>query len=152
MALALNNLKRFDMPLNKETKPSLSLPDGTPKKEYRLYRLKDSNQNHEENAGSNLIISRGYFRNLTITLIFVLLFIMYSTPWEFFTPDFHKCFYFHWCLSNSKSPEISRTFLSFLPNFNIAVVWMVSVLPLIPYSPYLFSKFLWGSFKISNYD
>ena len=33
---------------------------------------------------------------------------------------------FHWRLSDSKSPQISRTLLSILPVFNNAVVWMVS--------------------------
>ena len=33
---------------------------------------------------------------------------------------------FHWSLSLSKSPQVSRTFLSILAVFNSAVVWMVS--------------------------
>ena len=33
---------------------------------------------------------------------------------------------FHWRLSDSKSPEVSRTLLSILAVFNDAVVWMVS--------------------------
>ena len=33
---------------------------------------------------------------------------------------------FHWRLSNSKSPQVSRTLLSILAVFNNAVVWMVS--------------------------
>ena len=33
---------------------------------------------------------------------------------------------FHWSLSNSKSPHVSRTLLSILAFFNNAVVWMVS--------------------------
>ena len=33
---------------------------------------------------------------------------------------------FHWILSDSKSPQVSRTLLSILTVFNNAVVWMVS--------------------------
>ena len=34
--------------------------------------------------------------------------------------------FFHWSLSNSKSPQVSRTLLSILAVLNNAVVWMVS--------------------------
>ena len=36
---------------------------------------------------------------------------------------------FHWRLSESKSPQVSRTLLSILDVFNNAVVWMVSTRP-----------------------
>ena len=36
---------------------------------------------------------------------------------------------FHWCLSDSKSPQVYRTLLSILTNLNNAVVWIVSILP-----------------------
>ena len=36
---------------------------------------------------------------------------------------------FDWSLSNSKSPQVSRTHLSILAFFNNAVVWMVSTRP-----------------------
>ena len=36
---------------------------------------------------------------------------------------------FHWSLSDSKSPQVSRTLLSILVVLNIAVVWMVSTPP-----------------------
>ena len=36
---------------------------------------------------------------------------------------------FHWSLSDSKSPQVSRTLLSILAVFNNAVVWMVSSRP-----------------------
>ena len=36
---------------------------------------------------------------------------------------------FHWSLSDSKSPQISRTLLSILAVLNNAVVWMVSIRP-----------------------
>ena len=38
---------------------------------------------------------------------------------------------FHWSLSDSKFPQVSRTLLSILTNFNSVVVWMVSTRPLI---------------------
>ena len=36
---------------------------------------------------------------------------------------------FHWCLSDSKSPQVSRTLLSILAALNNAIVWMVSTRP-----------------------
>ena len=36
---------------------------------------------------------------------------------------------FHWSLSDSKSPQVSRTLLSILTVLNNAVVWMVSTRP-----------------------
>ena len=36
---------------------------------------------------------------------------------------------FHWILSDSKSPQVSRTLLSFLAVFNNAVIWTVSTRP-----------------------
>ena len=36
---------------------------------------------------------------------------------------------FHWSLSDSKSPQVSRTFLSILAVLSNAVVWMVSTRP-----------------------
>ena len=38
---------------------------------------------------------------------------------------------FHWSLSNSKSPQVSRTLLSILAVPNNAVVWTVSTSPVI---------------------
>ena len=38
---------------------------------------------------------------------------------------------FHWSLSDSKSSQVSRTLLSILSDLRKAVVWMVSVCPLI---------------------
>ena len=37
----------------------------------------------------------------------------------------------HWSLSDSKSSEVARTFLSILADLNNAIVWMVSTRPLI---------------------
>ena len=41
----------------------------------------------------------------------------------------------HWRLSDSKSPQISRTLLSILAVFNNSVVWMVSTCPPTSKSP-----------------
>ena len=38
---------------------------------------------------------------------------------------------FLWSLSDSKSPQVSRTFLCILADLNNAVVWMVSTCPII---------------------
>ena len=38
---------------------------------------------------------------------------------------------FHWSLSDSKSPQVSRTLLSILADLNNVVVWMVSTRPVI---------------------
>ena len=37
---------------------------------------------------------------------------------------------FHWSLSDSKSPQVSRILLSIMAVLNNAVVWMVSTRPL----------------------
>ena len=58
----------------------------------------------------------------------LLLLLFYS--FEFFSHQ-RKLVVFHRRLSDSKSPLISRTLLSILVNLNNAVVWMVSIHPLI---------------------
>ena len=47
---------------------------------------------------------------------------------------------FHWSLSDSKSPQVSRTLLSILAVFNNAVVWMVSTRSTTSKSSSLFSN------------
>ena len=49
---------------------------------------------------------------------------------------------FHLSLSDSKSPQVSRTLLSILANINNAVVWMVSTHPLISKSSSPCTNFL----------
>ena len=46
---------------------------------------------------------------------------------------------FHWGLSDSKSPQVSRTLLSILAVLNNAVIWMVSTRPPTSKSPSPFS-------------
>ena len=38
---------------------------------------------------------------------------------------------FHWSLSDSKSPQVSRTFLCILAVLNNVIIWMVSTRPVI---------------------
>ena len=47
---------------------------------------------------------------------------------------------FHWSLSDSKSPQVSRIFLSILAVLNNVVVWMVSTSPLTSKSSSPFSN------------
>ena len=54
----------------------------------------------------------------------------------------------HKSLSDSKSPQVSRTLLSILAHFNNAVVWMVSLRPLISKS----SSRIGDSTKNTNYN
>ena len=60
-------------------------------------------------------------------LLLLLLLLLLFTPWEFF----HSCYLmvFHWSLSDSKSPLVSKTLLSILAVPSNAVVWMVSTRP-----------------------
>ena len=67
-----------------------------------------------------------------------------------FIQVFHTSFnwwLFHWCLTESKSPQVSRTLLSILTDFNNAVVWIVSILPLISSSSNIFQSIL-GPFQV----
>ena len=52
---------------------------------------------------------------------------------------------FHWSLSNSKAPQVSRTLLSILLDFNSAMVWMVSIS--FPLS--LFSRSLGSNYTVT---
>ena len=54
----------------------------------------------------------------------------------------HYHMVFHWSLSDSKYPQVSRTPLSILANLNNAVVRMVSIHPLIFNFSSPLSKFL----------
>ena len=38
---------------------------------------------------------------------------------------------FHWSLSDSKSPQVSRTLLGIVANLNNAVIWIASARPVI---------------------
>ena len=58
----------------------------------------------------------------------------------------------HWRLSDSKSPQVSRTLLSILAVFNNAVVWMVSTRPLTPKSSRPFNNPLVTVPKSTNHN
>ena len=61
-------------------------------------------------------------------LLLLLLLLLFFTPLEFFTSVLADGF--HWSLSDSKSPQVSRTRLSILAVLSNAVVWIVSTRPL----------------------
>ena len=54
---------------------------------------------------------------------------------------------FQWSLSDSKSPQVSKDFLSIQAGLSNVLVWMVSILPLISNSSCLFSNLL-GPFQV----
>ena len=55
-------------------------------------------------------------------VVFLFIVIIYSLEFS----HQRKLMVFHWRLSDSKSPQVSRTLLSILAVFNNAVVWMIS--------------------------
>ena len=50
---------------------------------------------------------------------------------------------FHWSLSDSKYPQVSRTLHSILADLNNAVIWMISTYPLISKSSSPFIYYNW---------
>ena len=71
---------------------------------------------------SFLLFLRDSFFFFHICLFDSIGFIIYSLEFS----HQRKLMLFHWRLSDSKSPQVSRTLLSILVVFNNAVVWMVS--------------------------
>ena len=72
--------------------------------------------------------------NIIIMIIIIIIIIIYIIIiillfWEFFTPALADSF--HLSLSDSKSPQDSRTLFSILADLNNVVVWKVSTRPLI---------------------
>ena len=59
---------------------------------------------------------------MDVIIIIIIIIIIYSLEFS----HQRKLIVFHWRLSESKSPQVSRTLLSILAIFNNAVVWMVS--------------------------
>ena len=72
--------------------------------------------------------------------IYVYLFIIIFLSWVF--PTSFNWWLFHKCRNDSKFLLVSRTLLSILADFNSAVVWMISILPLNPNSSNLFPRSL----------
>ena len=60
--------------------------------------------------------------NLVFSALLLFFFFTYSLEFS----HQRKLIVFHWILSDSKSPQISRTLLGILAVFNNAVVWMLS--------------------------
>ena len=56
------------------------------------------------------------------------------------------------CLINSKIPQISKTFFRIMTDLGSAVVWNVSICPMIPYSSKPFGKNLEERFKHDNFS
>ena len=52
-----------------------------------------------------------------------------------------KLVVFQWSLNDSKSPHVSRSLLSIHDDLKCAVVWMISILPLISSAPKTFSRY-----------
>ena len=65
--------------------------------------------------------------NLLNTVTIIIIIIIYSLSFS----HQHRLIVFHWSLSDSNSPQVSRTLLSILAVFNNIVVWVVSTRPLI---------------------
>ena len=66
---------------------------------------------------------------------------------SFFASFSHWSFFYR-SLSDSKSPQVSRTLLSILTDLNTAVVWTVSIRPSIFNSPNPLTKSLWRLFQV----
>ena len=59
---------------------------------------------------------------------------------------------FHWSLSDSKYPQVSRTLLSILADLNNAVIWMVAICPSISFqTPPTFHPASEDRFQSANY-
>ena len=65
---------------------------------------------------------------LTKMLLLLLILLLLFTLLEFFTSVLADGF-FYWSLSDSKSPQVSRTLLCILAALYNVVVWMVSIRP-----------------------
>ena len=74
-----------------------------------------------------------YFFSANFAIIIIIIIIIYSSR------VFHISVSFHWSLSDSKSPQVSKTLLSILADLNNTVVWMVSTRPLISNSSSFFN-------------
>ena len=81
------------------------------------------------NSTSHLIKFSGIVPNAPITIsplfLFVIILLLESFSHQ------HQLMVFHWSLSDSKSPQVSRTLLSILADLNCVVVCMVSTRVLI---------------------
>ena len=83
-------------------------------------------------------------------LLLLLLLLSLFTPWEFFPISVSWCS-LHWGLSDSKSPQVSRTLFSILAVLNNIVVWTISTSPLISKSSSLFKQSFGDCIKSTNH-
>ena len=83
---------------------------------------------------------------VVVILLFTFLRLLF-TPLEFFLHQL-TLMVFQWSLSDSKSPQVSRTLLSILAILNNAVIWKVSTRPL---TSKLSSPFNSPLVSVSNY-
>ena len=67
---------------------------------------------------------------LLLLIIIIFFFFFFFFFWESFSHQ-RLPMVFHWSMSDSKSPQVSRTFLSILADLNRAIVWMIYTCPLI---------------------
>ena len=92
----------------------------------------------------HLLYSKQFHLCLHITYICCSLCIIIIILLPVSPSDQHQLIVFHWSLSDSKSPQVSRTPISILANLNNIVVWMVPICPPISNSSSPLSK-PWGS-------
>ena len=84
-------------------------------------------------------------RSLLLLLLLLFFFLLLLLPFASFSHQ-RKLIVFHWSVSDSKSPQISRTLLSILADLYNVLVWMVSIRPLISNSSSPHFQSLWGPF------
>ena len=105
-------------------------------RDHPNYSIVKIDQNTEMSPGymKKLMVTQTTGKNHQLTLVWKIrkdhyhFFFLYS-----FKSFSHRLWLmvFHWSLSDSKSPQVSRTLLSILADLKKAVVWMVSTPPLI---------------------
>ena len=112
-------------------------PSFTPPPENNILKLHLTFEQQEEHT-----INPGHFKNINLQVLSPKLSCKKRAALHLWDKDYfyyHYCYYyysffshqltlmvFHWSLSDSKSPQVSRTLLSILTVLNNAIVWMVS--------------------------
>ena len=81
--------------------------------------------------------------------IIIILLWLWLLEWIFHTSL--NWWFFHWSLSDSKSPKVSKTYPSIHTHFSRAVIWIVLILSLIRNLFCFFSRFL-GSVSSVQYN
>ena len=65
-----------------------------------------------------------------------------SDPFVYYYYHYYSMQVFHWSMTNSKTPQITRTLLSIQANFTWAVIWWISILSMVSISHSFFSRTL----------